>query len=724
MRWIQNLTRKDSELQDLMRSTARNLVFTIASLYLAWHMIATLGYPQFYSPSLWEVSALMLALVLITLRLMERHYLISQIIWMSGLVGAILLAYSIYQWPEILLLLICLPLMAVVTTGLPGTLLTILGITVIINGIASVFVLPAGYQVGIFLGSSFVAIFGWGVSSNLINALDAASYHYGEARRLLDETRNHRAEISRMLKDRNQVNYQLERMNEMLIFARSQAEDARENRNRFMLAVSHELRSPLNFIIGFSDLMVNAPETYAPLKKWPAGLYDDVQEIYTSSKHLMRLINDILDMGKIDARQMSLYREKAQMDQIAADVRDMLSAAFEQKDIRLEVDIPADLPPVFVDTTRIRQVLINLLNNGLRFTDQGSVTLRIEHRGTENTKQAAHLLISVIDTGTGIAPEDLPRVFDEFRQVGDENWRRRAGTGLGLYISRHFVELHGGKMDVESTPGQGTRFYFSLPIDSTSLEMPEQLPPARLAQRDNRLVLLVTPHAEDAAMLQHALDGYTLQRVTEITQAEIQAGQVFPRAVIVASEAGTLLVENLPYDLPVVRFSLPRHAALSNNLHAQLVKPISRKVLLDTLQSLGPQVRHLLVVDDDPAMIRFVQQSLRTPAGNGGSYTLKSALSGAQARELLETNPVDAILLDLELPDTNGWDWLASLQDQKKLNNIPIIIISAQDIPEMNLLPGASALELTLRRPLKMAELGSMLKSILENILPQYPQEK
>ena len=724
MRWIQNLTRKDSELQDLMRSTARHLVFTIASLYLAWHMIATLGYPQFYSPSLWEVSALMLALVLTTLRLMERHYLISQIIWMSGLVGAILLAYSIYQWPEILLLLICLPLMAVVTTGLPGTLLTILGITVIINGIASVFVLPAGYEVGIFLGSSFVAIFGWGVSSNLINALDAASYHYGEARRLLDETRNHRAEISRMLKDRNQVNYQLERMNEMLIFARSQAEDARENRNRFMLAVSHELRSPLNFIIGFSDLMVNAPETYAPLKKWPAGLYDDVQEIYTSSKHLMRLINDILDMGKIDARQMSLYREKAQMDQIAADVRDMLSAAFEQKDIRLEVDIPADLPPVFVDTTRIRQVLINLLNNGLRFTDQGSVTLRIEHRGAENTKQAAHLLISVIDTGTGIAPEDLPRVFDEFRQVGDENWRRRAGTGLGLYISRHFVELHGGKMDVESTPGQGTRFYFSLPIDSTSLEMPEQLPPARLAQRDNRLVLLVTPHAEDAAMLQHALDGYTLQRVTEITQAEIQAGQVFPRAVIVASEAGTLLVENLPYDLPVVRFSLPRHAALSNNLHAQLVKPISRKVLLDTLQSLGPQVRHLLVVDDDPAMIRFVQQSLRTPAGNGGSYTLKSALSGAQARELLETNPVDAILLDLELPDTNGWDWLASLQDQKKLNNIPIIIISAQDIPEMNLLPGASALELTLRRPLKMAELGSMLKSILENILPQYPQEK
>jgi signal transduction histidine kinase/CheY-like chemotaxis protein len=725
MRWIQNLTRKDSELQDLMRSTARNLVFTIAGMYLVWHMIATLGFPQIYSPSLWSVSVLMLALVLITLRLIERRYLLSQVIWMCGLAGAILLAYSIYAWPEILLLFICLPLIAVVTTGLPGTALTILGTELILNSTARNFGLPAGYELAILMGSIFIAVFGWGVSSNLINALDAASYHYGEARRLLEETRTHRAEISRMLKDRNQVNYQLERMNEMLTFARAQAEDARENRNRFMLAVSHELRSPLNFIIGFSDLMVNAPETYAPLDKWPAGLYDDMQEVYTSSKHLMRLINDILDMGKIDARQMSLYREKAQIDQIAEDVREMLSAAFEQKGITLGIDIPSDLPPVFVDTTRIRQVLINLLNNGLRFTDQGSVTLRIEPISAKDEKRTSQLLVSVTDTGTGIAPEDLPRVFDEFRQVGDENWRRRAGTGLGLYISRHFVELHGGKMDMESKPGEGTRFYFNLPIDSTSLEMPEEMQPARAAQRDNRLVLLVTPHAEDVSMLQHALDGYTLQQARSVREAETQTGQIFPRAVIVAAEAGNLAVESLPYDLPVLQFSLPRHAALSSNLHAQLVKPISRKVLLDTLRSLDPKVRRLLVVDDDPAMIRFVKQSLRAPTGNGADgYTLMSALSGAQAQELLENNPVDAILLDLELPDTNGWDWLARQQNQKKLDNIPIIIISAQDIPEMNLLPGTSALELTLRRPLKMAELGSMIKSVLENILPQYPQEK
>ena len=651
MRWLKNLTQKDTELQDLMRPTARNLVLTVAGLYLIWHMISTLGYPQTFSPSVWSISIYMLGLVLITLRLIEHHYIFSQVTWLIGLVGAILLSFSIYQWPEILLLVITLPLIAVVTIGLPGTALTIIGITLIMALVDRLYGLPDGFTIAIFFSSTFVAIFGWGVSSNLLTALDAASYHYGEARRLLEETRNHRAEISRMLKDRNQVNYQLERMNEMLTFARAQAEDARENRNRFMLAVSHELRSPLNFIIGFSDLMVNAPETYAPVKKWPAGLYDDVQEIYTSSRHLMRLINDILDMGKIDARQMSLYREKAQMDQIVADVRDMLTGAFAQKGIELVINIPPDLPPVFVDTTRMRQVLINLLNNGLRFTDQGSVTLSIE-------KQDGNLLVSVTDTGTGIAREDLPKVFDEFRQVGDENWRRRAGTGLGLYISRHFVELHGGTMDVESTPGQGARFYFSLPLDSSGAERQETSDQKQPVQRDNRLVLLVTQRAEDTTMLQHSLDGYTLQQFRNVKQAEDQTGKLFPRAIFVAAEAGTIPVENLPYDLPVVHFSLPRPGTLSSNLHAQLVKPISRKLLLDTLQSLGPQVHRVLVVDDDPAMVRFVQQSLRADSEGRAAegYDLVSAFNGDQAQELLKANPVDAILLDLELPDINGWD--------------------------------------------------------------------
>ncbi len=350
--------------------------------------------------------------------------------------------------------------------------------------------------------------------------------------------------------------------------------------------------------------MVNAPESYAPKSNWPAGLYDDIQEIYTSSKHLMRLINDILDMGKIDVGQMSLYRQKAQIDEIVADVLDMLTGAFEQKGISLAIDLPPDLPSVFIDTTRIRQVFLNLLNNGLRFTDKGGVTLKVQ-------KMDTHLLISVIDTGMGISPEDLSKVFTEFRQVGEENWRRHAGTGLGLYISRQFVELHGGEMGVESTLGKGTRFFFTLPLDSTVSEThvisnQDQQPP-----RNNPLILLVSPNPEDVDLLKHTLDGYILQLVSNVEQAKERTRELFPRAILVASEAGILNPEQLPYALPVIKFSLSRTIARKENSHAHLVKPISRQALLQAIQSLGADVHNLLVLDDDPAMIRFVEQSFR-----------------------------------------------------------------------------------------------------------------
>ena len=407
-----------------------------------------------------------------------------------------------------------------------------------------------------------------------------ASHHYNEARRLLGETQNHQAEIGRMLKDRNQVNYQLERMNEMLKFSRAQAEEARENRNRFMLAVSHELRSPLNFIIGFSDLMVNAPETYAPLSAWPSGLYEDVQEIYTSSQHLMRLINDILDMGKMDAGQMTLYREKTQIYPIVADVRDMLTGAFEQKGIALSIEIPPDLPPVFIDTTRIRQVFLNLLNNGLRFTDQGSVTLTAQKMDTQ-------ILFSVVDTGMGISSEDLSKVFDEFRQVGEENWRRHTGTGLGLYISRHFVELHGGEMGVESTIGQGTRFFFTLPIDAPVTELP-------VSFANDCLHRAPIPASSCSPLTRKMLPSSSVpwkdicsSRLRRSSRPGKSPVKFSRRAILVTADAGGLSLDSLPYELPVVTFSISRSVSSMANLHDQLVKPVSRQALIKRSSHLG-----------------------------------------------------------------------------------------------------------------------------------------
>jgi CheY-like chemotaxis protein len=227
-------------------------------------------------------------------------------------------------------------------------------------------------------------------------------------------------------------------------------------------------------------------------------------------------------------------------------------------------------------------------------------------------------------------------------------------------------------------------------------------------------------------MLQRVLDGYVLQSVPNAEQAKQQTRELFPRAILVTSDADGPQPENLPYDLPVVTFSTSRPVFHIENLRAHLVKPISRQVLLEAIQSLGPQVRRLLIVDDDPAMIRFVQQAFRAngdiKASNG--YTLMSAFSGSEGLEILQNNPVDAILLDLELPDIHGWEWLSLIQTRAELAHIPVIIISAQDLPQNNFVPGTNALELALHRPLTVNELGSVIKSVLENILPQYPREK
>lgn len=711
MRWLQTVARGDQEVQDIMRENARTLVYTVAGLYFVIHVVGTVGLPHIFSPSLWIISIYMALLVGGTLRLLKRHYFLSQILWLIGLGIAIFLAYSLYGAPQTLFLWMVLPLLAIATLGVPvaagGVLLILISLGALLRSGA----LTTGYGMGIALGSVFLSSLGWSALGRLLTALDTASYHYHQAQQLLEETRNHRAEISRILKDRDQANYQLEQANKMLAFARAQAEEARGNRNRFVLAVSHELRSPLNFIIGFSDLMVNVLQTYAPLGQWPPGLYDDIQEIYASSRHLMRLINDILDMGKIEAGQMTLYRERARIEQVVEEVRAMLEHAFEQKGIELRIEIQPDLPPMFMDTTRIRQVLLNLLNNGLRFTDQGYVALRVERRDDA-------LLVSVRDTGSGIAPQDLPKVFEEFRQVGGENWRRRAGSGLGLHISRQFVELHGGEVGVESAPGEGTLFYFTLPLTPThyDLSVVTQATPPVPSQPP---VLLLSPDPEDAPVLQRLLDEYRLHLVTSPEEALRKTRELFPRAILLSGEVDPLPPGQLPYELPVIRFGLPRPFLEDHKIHAYLVKPLARQKLLQTLQNLGKPTARLLVIDDDPAMIRFIQQVCR--AEKRAQYTLFSAFSAAQADDILAQQSVDAILLDLELPDMHGIEWLKDLHSRPDTNGISIVIISAQDAPTGLLPPGRPALELFLRRSLQPEVLATCIRAALDQIPPQYP---
>jgi signal transduction histidine kinase len=238
--------------------------------------------------------------------------------------------------------------------------------------------------------------------------------------------RDHRGQLAHVVKELDSANIRLERLNRMLVLARAEAEDAKEARNRFALAISHELRTPLNFIISFSEIMVKTPLTYAPLTRWPAGLYDDIQEIYRSSKHLMRLVNDVLDLGQIENMRMNLIKEWISLAQIVSEAG-MIQRAFDLKNMDLNIEIEPDLPLVFVDRTRIRQVLLNLVNNSLRFTDQGSVTLRLHAARRTNTLLVLRGRYRHRHCARKISRASLK----SFQQVSKDSWRRREGDRAG-----------------------------------------------------------------------------------------------------------------------------------------------------------------------------------------------------------------------------------------------------------------------------------------------------
>lgn len=718
------LFRGDAESRQLLQSTSRTLILTIGGLYLIWHFIATLTWSQTFSPSLWSVSVLMICVVVAALRLLTSHFVLAQFVWLGGLMAATFLAYSLYQQPIVLFLLAFLPLIAIVTIGMQGALVTVAavwGITSWLPGNWMFPALPVGYTIGIVLGSTFTAVFGWGLSNNLLSALEAASYHFHEARRLLDETRERRAEISRMLKDREQTNYQLERLNQMLHFARVRAEEARADRDRFILAVSHELRSPLNLIIGFTDLMVKSPDTYAELRKWPPGLYDDIQDVFRSSTHLLSLINDILDLGQVDARQMTLLREKTRIEQVCEEVVRLAQPAYAQKGLWLQAEIEGDLPEVLIDRTRIRQVLLNLVNNSLRFTETGGVTLRVQSK-PEN------LLISVIDTGIGIQPEDIPKVFDEFRQVGAESWHRRSGSGLGLSISRSFVQLHGGKIWLESEPGKGTRFCFTLPRSdgaTSSLAGVESLSGVfdPMVGSTEKLILLLSRNPHARLLAQQWLPGFRWQVVDLPEQLPEYMIKLLPYAILVDRTAFPEALKGLPYDLPVIRLVFPGlypERSLPEGVAAYLVKPVPWQNLAEVLQSVVPEAKRLLFVDDDPAMLRLFSHALRA-VDSGVVYDILQVETGEQALECLQRQSFDVVLLDLDLPDIAGWKVLEAIQQGRTLNRPPVVIISALDPPQMRSLNGQSVLELVKVQHLTADELSAALKALLEAIQPTYP---
>ena len=240
-------------------------------------------------------------------------------------------------------------------------------------------------------------------------------------------------------------------------------------KSEFVANMSHELRTPLNSIIGFAKVILNGID--GPLTDEQR---EDLTAIYSSAQHLLHLANDILDLSKIEAGKMELHKEWVDIKELVYGVMATTITLIGDKNIKLVERVADGLPPVYVDRTRIRQVILNLLSNAAKFTERGTISLTVD-RLVETVESQGKpcpqlfLLFTVADTGIGIAPEDIPIVFEEFRQVDSGLARQAEGTGLGLPISKRLVEMHGGRLWVESQVGVGSRFCFTLPFQASPM---------------------------------------------------------------------------------------------------------------------------------------------------------------------------------------------------------------------------------------------------------------
>jgi signal transduction histidine kinase/CheY-like chemotaxis protein len=556
----------------------------------------------------------------------------------------------------------------------------------------------------------------WLLSHPTRTALGWAWHSYVRAMQITEEVRHHQEKLEGTVKSLNGAYRRLEQLSVDLARARQAAEEARRLKSEFAAAISHELRTPLNLIIGFSEMMVTAPQAYRD-QALPDVYRGDIEAIYRNACHLSNLVDDVLDLSQIEADRMGLQKELLHLAPVVDEAITTIARLFSAKGLSLSVQVPLDLPSVFADRTRVRQVLINLLNNAARFTNVGGVTVQAWGEGSD-------VIVAVIDTGIGIAPQSLPVVFEEFRQVHVLGERRVVGSGLGLAVSKQFVELHGGSMWVESRPGEGSTFYFSLPscetVITASGSPPAEhwLPSTTPLDGTDRAILVIDRDGEAARMFGRHLDGYRILAAPGIEAGRrLSAESVVHAAVAIGvngpPDSGTLrrMGEAFP-DVPVVSCHLSTRKVTAHELGVAdcLTKPVGREQIRLSLRHLGAGIRTILIVDDDIEMVRLLGRLVRLASRR---YVIWEARSGQEALSLLRAKRPDAILLDLIMPDLSGDELLRRLRDTG-LGDIPVILVTGHEITDEKVT--AEYFGITQRGGLSVRELMRCLRASLQAV--------
>ncbi len=514
---------------------------------------------------------------------------------------------------------------------------------------------------------------GWITRHTLYTALSWAWGMQQRADSLLESVRRHRAELVNAMRSLQYTNGLLLRTHNELLEARGQADEARRLKERFAANISHELRTPLNLILGFSELMYASPEVYGDMQ-WPPSLRRDVYQIYRSSRHLLEMIDDVLDLSRFELAGFRLRKEPARLEPLAHEAAEITRDLFRARSVRLEVAVDEDLPEIEMDRTRVRQVLLNLLKNALSFPEVTTVRLAAYRARGE-------VVVSVSDDGPGIPPDKLGRVFEEFYRSERSQQGDYAGSGLGLAICERFVREHGGHIWAESAPGAGATFYFTLPLPEAPLLTGRKRPDSERLQCDapKPVVLVLDRDPSVVALLGRYLESYDLVQVADPDRLgdAIEAHQ--PRAVIVNERPGERIAPpSVSCSVPVIECCLPSRTWLEADLSvaAYLTKPMSSDDLVREMERLererGP-VRDVLVVDDDRGFCQLVERVL---AAGDRQLRVRRAYDGAGALDELSRRRPDLVLLDLAMP---GMDGLAVLDRVRaELPDLPVILVTAR----------------------------------------------
>jgi len=475
--------------------------------------------------------------------------------------------------------------------------------------------------------------------------------------------------------------------------AKNQALQASQVKSEFLANMSHELRTPMNAIIGYSEMLI---EEHSPSSEHKETI-EDLNKIQFAGKHLLNIINDVLDFSKIEAGRMTLYLEKIDVEELIREVAKTVQPLFLKGNNKFETRCQPNLGTIFSDQTKIRQTLFNLLSNAAKFTQEGSVELSVQRNHDT-------ICLNVRDSGIGMDEAQIGRLFEPFTQADASTTRKYGGTGLGLTISRHFCEMLGGSITVTSQVGHGSNFQVTLPIHSfdpnsnlqATLDTPEMS--LAIAQRTSQVsggqpkVVVVDDDPNTIDLIARFLcrEGYQIVPVTDpkIAISTIESNQPILAIIdlILPGTDGWAILRKLKDNkstcaIPVVMISITPDHQMGFALGAVdfLSKPIQWPKLLSLLHSIElntpSRTKCALIVEDDPQTAELTQRTLEK-----SGWKTSVAPHGKIAMENLLIETPDLILLDLMMPEMDGFEFVCKLNQNAAWTHIPVVVLTAMDL--------------------------------------------